>query len=336
MSKKNIFIIAEAGVNHNGSLKIAKKLIKVASNAGANAIKFQTFKAKNITSKYSIKAKYQKINDRKNINQLEMLKKLEMSKKMHLECIRECKKRNIKFMSSCFDLEGASFLKKLRVDVFKIPSGEINNLLLLKLVGSFKKKVILSTGMSNLNEIRKAINILVKSGTKKNNITVLHCNTEYPSPFKDLNLNAINFLKEKLKISIGYSDHSLGVEVPIAVAALGSTVIEKHFTLSRKLKGPDHTCSLEPNELSFMIKSIRNVENALGVKKKLITNSEKKNLRIVRKSICAKTKIKKGEKFSLNNLITLRPGNGISPMRILTIIGKKSKYNFKENQQIKL
>ena len=265
-----------------------------------------------------------------------MLKKLEMSNRMHLECLKECRKKNIKFMSSCFDLEGASFLNKLKVDIFKIPSGEINNLLLLRLVGSFKKKVILSTGMSNLSEIKKAISILINSGTKKKNITILHCNTEYPSPFKDLNLNAINFLKKKLKINVGYSDHSLGIEVPIAVTALGSDIIEKHFTLNRKLKGPDHKCSIEPTELYLMVKSIRNIEIALGVKKKLVSNSEKNNLKIIRKSICAKTKIQKGEKFSLKNLICLRPGNGISPMKILNIVGKKSKYNFKEKQQIKL
>ena len=331
-----MFIIAEAGVNHNGNLNVAKKLIKTASEAGADAIKFQTFKAENITSKYSIKAKYQKINEQESSNQFEMLKKLEMSNRMHLECLKECRKKNIKFMSSCFDLEGASFLNKLKVDIFKIPSGEINNLLLLRLVGSFKKKVILSTGMSNLSEIKKAISILINSGTKKKNITILHCNTEYPSPFKDLNLNAINFLKKKLKINVGYSDHSLGIEVPIAVTALGSDIIEKHFTLNRKLKGPDHKCSIEPTELYLMVKSIRNIEIALGVKKKLVSNSEKNNLKIIRKSICAKTKIQKGEKFSLKNLICLRPGNGISPMKILNIVGKKSKYNFKEKQQIKL
>ena len=336
MSKKKVFIIAEAGVNHNGNLNVAKKLIKKASEAGADAIKFQTFKAENITSKYSIKAKYQKINEQESSNQFEMLKKLEMSNRMHLECLKECRKKNIKFMSSCFDLEGASFLNKLKVDIFKIPSGEINNLLLLRLVGSFKKKVILSTGMSNLSEIKKAISILINSGTKKKNITILHCNTEYPSPFKDLNLNAINFLKKKLKINVGYSDHSLGIEVPIAVTALGSDIIEKHFTLNRKLKGPDHKCSIEPTELYLMVKSIRNIEIALGVKKKLVSNSEKNNLKIIRKSICAKTKIQKGEKFSLKNLICLRPGNGISPMKILNIVGKKSKYNFKEKQQIKL
>lgn len=336
MSKKKVFIIAEAGVNHNGNLNVAKKLIKTASEAGADAIKFQTFKAENITSKYSIKAKYQKINEQESSNQFEMLKKLEMSNRMHLECLKECRKKNIQFMSSCFDLEGASFLNKLKVDIFKIPSGEINNLLLLRLVGSFKKKVILSTGMSNLSEIKKAISILINSGTKKKNITILHCNTEYPSPFKDLNLNAINFLKKKLKINVGYSDHSLGIEVPIAVTALGSDIIEKHFTLNRKLKGPDHKCSIEPTELYLMVKSIRNIEIALGVKKKLVSNSEKNNLKIIRKSICAKTKIQKGEKFSLKNLICLRPGNGISPMKILNIVGKKSKYNFKEKQQIKL
>ena len=336
MSKKKVFIIAEAGVNHNGNLNVAKKLIKTASEAGADAIKFQTFKAENITSKYSIKAKYQKINEQESSNQFEMLKKLEMSNRMHLECLKECRKKNIKFMSSCFDLEGASFLNKLKVDIFKIPSGEINNLLLLRLVGSFKEKVILSTGMSNLSEIKKAISILINSGTKKKNITILHCNTEYPSPFKDLNLNAINFLKKKLKINVGYSDHSLGIEVPIAVTALGSDIIEKHFTLNRKLKGPDHKCSIEPTELYLMVKSIRNIEIALGVKKKLVSNSEKNNLKIIRKSICAKTKIQKGEKFSLKNLICLRPGNGISPMKILNIVGKKSKYNFKEKQQIKL
>ncbi len=335
MKTKKIFIIAEAGVNHNGNIKIAKKLIREASKSGVDAIKFQTFQASNLATKNAKKAKYQISKLDKDKKQYQMLKELELTKKMHFECIKECKKNNILFMSSAFDIKSFDFLLKLNLNIYKIPSGEITNLLLLKSIGQSKKKIILSTGMSNLAEIKDAIKILLKSGTPKKNITVLHCNTEYPSPFKDLNLKGISFLRDKLKLDIGYSDHSIGIEVPIAVAALGATIIEKHFTLNKKMKGPDHSTSLEPDELKTMVKKIRNIEISMGQYNKIVSTSEKKNIKIVRKSIYASQQIKKNEIFSYKNLIALRPNLGISPMKIDNLIGKKSKYNFKKDQLIK-
>ena len=336
MKKEKTFIIAEAGVNHNGSIKIAKELIRKAANCGADAIKFQTFLAKNLSTKNAIKAKYQILKKHKKETQFDMLKNLELSKKMHEICIEECKKNNITFLSSAFDIESLDYLNKINQHIFKIPSGEITNLPYLRYLGKLKKKVIISSGMANVKEIGNALNILIKNGTKKKNIILLHCNSEYPSPFKDLNLNAMNFLKKKFNISVGYSDHSIGIEVPIAVTALGAKVIEKHFTLNKKLEGPDHKISIEPNELLKMVKSIRNIEIAMGKSKKFITKSEKKNIKIVRKSIYASKSIKKGEVFSFNNLIMLRPNYGISPMKFDKIIGKKSKYNFKEGQLIRI
>jgi N,N'-diacetyllegionaminate synthase len=336
MKTKKIFIIAEAGVNHNGNIKIAKKLIREASKSGVDAIKFQTFQTSNLATKNAKKAKYQISKLDKDKKQYQMLKELELTKKMHFECIKECKKNNILFMSSAFDIKSFDFLLKLNLKIHKIPSGEITNLPLLKSIGQSRKKIILSTGMSNLAEIKDAIKILLKSGTSKKNITVLHCNTEYPSPFKDLNLKGISFLRDKLKLDIGYSDHSIGIEVPIAVAALGATIIEKHFTLNKKMKGPDHSTSLEPNELKTMVKKIRNIEIAMGKYNKIVSTSEKKNIKIVRKSIYASQQIKKNEIFSYKNLIALRPNYGISPMKFDKIIGKKSKYNFKEGQLIRI
>ena len=336
MKKEKIFIIAEAGVNHNGSIKIAKELIRKAANCGADAIKFQTFLAENLSTKNAIKAKYQILKKHKKETQFDMLKNLELSKKMHEICIKECKKNNITFLSSAFDIESLDYLNKINQNIFKIPSGEITNLPYLRHLGKLKKKVIISSGMSNVKEIGNALNVLIKNGTKKKNIILLHCNSEYPSPFKDLNLNAMNFLKKKFNIRVGYSDHSIGIEVPIAVTALGAKVIEKHFTLNKKLEGPDHKISIEPNELLKMVKSIRNIEIAMGKSKKFITKSEKKNIKIVRKSIYASKSIKKGEVFSFKNLIMLRPNYGISPMKFDKIIGKKSKYNFKEGQLIRI
>jgi len=336
MKKKKIFIIAEAGVNHNGKIKFAKNLIKEAAKSGADAVKFQTFKADTLVTKKAKKAKYQISKHDKNKKQYQMLKQLELTKKMHLECIKECKKNNILFMSSPFDIESANFLIKLKVNVFKIPSGEITNLPLLRFLGKLNKKLILSTGMSTIKEIKDAIRVLIKSGTKRNKLTVLHCNSEYPSPFKDLNLNAIKYMRDKLKLDIGYSDHSIGIEVPIAVAALGATIIEKHFTLNKKMFGPDHSTSIEPHELKIMVDKIRNIEIAMGKFKKIVTNSEKKNIKIVRKSIYAACEIQKNQFFSSKNLQILRPYIGISPMKIDTLIGKKSKFNFKKGQLIKI
>jgi N,N'-diacetyllegionaminate synthase len=324
----SVFIIAEAGVNHNGSIKIAKKLINLASEAGADAIKFQTFKAENIAIQNSKKANYQKNTTSKKESQYKMLKKLELSKETHQELIRYSKKKKIQFLSSPFDHDSIQLLNDLDLKIFKIPSGEITNFPYLKHVGKLKKKIILSTGMANISEIRKALNILINSGTKKSNIIVLHSNTEYPTPMRDVNLNAMITIRNLFKVVVGYSDHTLGVEVDIAAVALGAKCIEKHFTLDRNMRGPDHKASLEPKELKYMIRSIRNVELALGDGTKKPTKSEKKNIKIVRKSIVAKTKIKKGERFSKKNIAIKRPGTGMSPMKWEKILGTKAIKNY--------
>ncbi len=324
----SVFIIAEAGVNHNGSIKIAKKLINLASEAGADAIKFQTFKAENIAIKNSEKANYQKNTTSKKESQYKMLKKLELTKETHQELIRYSKKKKIQFLSSPFDHESIQLLNDLGLKIFKIPSGEITNFPYLKHVGKLKKKIILSTGMANILEIRKALNILINSGTKKSNIIVLHANTEYPTPMEDVNLNAMITIRNLFKVAVGYSDHTLGVEVDIAAVALGAKCIEKHFTLNRNMRGPDHKASLEPKELKYMVRSIRNIEIALGDGTKKPTKSEKKNIKIVRKSIVAKTKIKKGERLSKKNITIKRPGTGMSPMKWEKILGTKAIKNY--------
>ena len=328
MKKNKIIIIAEAGINHNGKLSLAKKLVDEAVKAKVDFVKFQTFKAKNIVTKNTIKASYQKKYGNKNQSQYEMLSRLQLSYNDQIKLFKYCKLRKIKFLSTPFDIESFNFLKKLKLSLFKIPSGEITNVPLLKAIGSENKKIILSTGMSTIYEIKKAIDILVSSGTKKNNITVLHCTTEYPAPYNELNLNAIKTLQKKFGIKVGYSDHSKGIEVPVAAVALGAKVIEKHFTLDKKFKGPDHAASLEPNELSQMVKSIRNIENALGSSKKSVTRSEKINLKVVRKFIVASKLINKGDKFSYDNLTTKRSGRGIPASRWDNLIGKKSKKKY--------
>ena len=314
----------------------AKKLIKKAAEAGADYVKFQIYKAENLVTKNAQKAKYQKINSKKKENQFEMLKRFELSIKDFKILKKICKDNKIKFLCSSFDIESTKSLLKLGTNIFKIPSGEITNLPYLKFIGGLKKKVILSTGMSSYKEILDAIKILTNNGTKKKNITLLHCNSEYPTPYKDVNLLAMQSIKKKFGTKIGLSDHSLGIEVPIAAVALGARVIEKHFTLNKNSPGPDHKSSINFLELKKMIKSIRNIEKSLGdgIKKK--SKSEKKNINIVRKSIVAKVKISKGEKFSYKNLTTKRPGNGLSPMKIENIIGKKAKKNFFKDQQIYL
>lgn len=328
MIKKKTFIIAEAGVNHNGSLKTAKKLIYNAKIIGADAIKFQTFKAENLSTKNSPKANYQKKLIHKNETQFKMLKKLELSKKMHYKCIEYCKKVKITFLSSAFDLESLDFLKKIKIPIFKVPSGELTNYLYLKRLGSFNKKIYLSTGMSNLKEIDQAIKTLIKFGTPKKKISLLHCNTEYPTPFKDANLKSIITLKKKFNLEVGYSDHTESIEASLAAVALGASIIEKHFTLDRKMYGPDHLTSLETNEFEQLIKKIRNIETSLGNGIKRASKSEKKNLKIVRKSIVASKKINKGEKFNYENLTVKRPGTGINPMNISKIVGKVAKKKF--------
>ena len=322
------FIIAEAGVNHNGSLKSAKKLIDIASKAGADAIKFQTFKASNLVTKYAQKAKYQKLNSKNKETQFRMLKKLELSEEFHKKLISYCRYKKIIFLSSPFDQESIELLKKLGLKIIKIPSGEITNLPYLRQVGKLNKKIILSTGMSNMNEIKTAMKILIKSGTKKKNITVMHANTEYPTPMEDVNLLAMLKIGKDLNVKFGYSDHTLGIEVDIAAVALGAKCLEKHFTLNKNMKGPDHKASLEPNELVEMIKAVRNIEKALGTGIKKPSSSEIKNLKIVRKSIVAKIKIKKGEIIGEHNITAKRPGGGISPMNWDDIIGTIAKKDY--------
>ncbi|MDC0393506.1 N-acetylneuraminate synthase [Candidatus Pelagibacter sp.] len=329
-----VFIIAEAGVNHNGSIELAKKLIDAAADSGADAVKFQTFKAQNLATKYAKKAKYQKNLTKQNESQYKMLKKLELNKQMHLELINYCASRKIKFLSSPFDHESIELLNELDLDIFKIPSGEITNLPYLRHIGKLKKKIILSTGMSNMAEVKIALDILINSGTKKNNLTVLHANTEYPTPMEDVNLKAMVSIGKELGVNFGYSDHTLGIEVDIAAVAMGAKCIEKHFTLNCNMEGPDHKASLEPKKLKEMVKAIRNIEKALGSNIKKPSKSELPNIQIARKSIVARTKIKKGDVLNENNITVKRPGGGISPMNWDNVLKTRAKKNYKEDEQI--
>jgi len=331
---KKVFVIAEAGVNHNGSTNLAKKLIDVAIDAGVDAVKFQTFKAQNLATKYANKANYQKNLTSLKESQFEMLKKLELSKEIHLNLINYCKSKDIEFLSSPFDLESIDLLNDLGLKMFKIPSGEITNFPYLKYLGKLNKKIILSTGMSNMDEVKSALGILIHSGTKRNNITILHANTEYPTPMKDVNLRAMVSMGNKLNTKFGYSDHTLGIEVDIAAVAMGATCIEKHFTLDRNMEGPDHKASLEPDELKEMVRAIRNIELALGDGIKKPSQSELPNIKIARKSIVAKIKIKKGDILNANNLTIKRPGGGISPMNWDKIMNTKATKNYKEDELI--
>ena len=326
------FIIAEAGVNHNGDIEIAKKMIDAASVAGADAVKFQTFKAERIVSINAPKAEYQIENTNNTESQYQMLKKLEIDKETHLELMEYCKEKNIMFLSTPFDIDSVRMLMELGIEIIKIPSGEITNLPYLREVAKQKKKVILSTGMSNMQEVKDAVGILRQNGTE--DITVLHCNTQYPTPMEDVNLRAMISMGKELELPVGYSDHTQGIEVPIAAVAMGATVIEKHFTLDKTMEGPDHKASLEPEELRKMVKSIRNIEKALGDGIKTISESEKDNLSIVRKSIVASCRIEKGELFTEKNLTVKRPGNGISPMKWDEIIGKVSDKTYEVDEVI--
>lgn len=331
---KKTLIIAEAGVNHNGRLDLAKKMIEVAADCGADFVKFQSFVAQNCVSIKAKKAKYQLENTGNNESQLEMIKKLELDKKAHKELIAHARKCKIGFLSTPFDLDSIKLLDELKLELFKIPSGEITNLPYLKAIARLNKKIILSTGMANLGEIEAALNILCKYGSKRSNITLLHCNTEYPTPFKDVNLKAMQSLKEAFKLDVGYSDHTLGIHISLAAVALGAKVIEKHFTLDKTLQGPDHKASLEPNELKTLCKNIRELELAFGDGVKKPSKSEKKNIFVVRKSLVAKTEIKKGTKFSVENLTTKRPGKGISAMKYDEFLGKIAKKNYKSDDLI--
>jgi N,N'-diacetyllegionaminate synthase len=336
MMKNKTFIIAEAGVNHNGSIEIAKKMIEVAKECGADAIKFQTFKAEKVISRYAPKAEYQKQTTGEPDSQLEMVKKLELSFDDFVALKEYCDKLNIMFLSTPFDFESIDFLNDLGLKIFKIPSGEITNLPYLEKIGKLGKNVILSTGMADLGEIEDALDILISCGTKKENITVLHCNTEYPTPYEDVNLLAMLTIKEAFKVKVGYSDHTLGIEIPIAAVALGASVIEKHFTLDKNMEGPDHKASLEPYELKAMIDAIRNIEKALGNGIKKPSKSELKSKDIVRKSIVARREIKKGEIFTEDNITVKRPGTGISPMRWYEVLGKVAPKDYKEDELIEI
>ncbi len=331
--KIKTIIIAEAGVNHNGNFKLAKKLIYKAKSAGADIVKFQVFKTEDLTTKQASVAQYQKKTKFK--KQHFMLEKLELSEKNFVKLNNLCKKLKIEFCASFFNSENLQLIKKLNMKTIKIPSGEITNYFLLREIAKFNKKVILSTGMSTSKDIGKAINVLKKFGTKKNNITILHCNTEYPSPIEDINLLAMKALKKKFNVNVGYSDHSLSSEVPVSAVAIGATVIEKHLTLNNNLPGPDHKSSLNPKEFANMVKSIRNTEKILGKEKKIITKSEKKNIKNCRQYLVAKKYINKNEIFSFKNLTCKRTGrNGISPMDINKIIYKKSKKAYRKDEKI--
>lgn len=332
----NTIVIAEAGVNHNGSMELARKLIYTAADAGADYIKFQTFNTEKLVLKEARQAEYQKMNMGNEISQYEMLKKLELNAEMHFELIETCKKSGIAFLSTAFDMDSMDLLVRLDLPVWKIPSGEITNLPFLKRIGALGKPVFLSTGMATMREIEDAIKILMIEGTERDKITVLHCTSEYPAPLSEINLKAMISIGETFNVRFGYSDHSEGIEVPLAAVALGASVIEKHFTLNRNMEGPDHKASLEPDELKRMIKGIRNIEIALGDGIKIPTPSEIKNAILVRKSVVAARDIRKGELFSSDNLTVKRPGNGVSPMLWDTLIGIRAKRDYHINEQIEL
>lgn len=334
--KNHTFIIAEAGVNHNGCTKTALKLIDYAVNSGADAIKFQTFKADSLVTSYAKKAEYQKQINKHDDNQYEMIKRLELNYSDHITLSQYAFEKKIEFLSTPFDLESIDLLLELGLEKFKIPSGEITNLPYLEKIGQLNKEIILSTGMSTLKEIEQAINVLISSGSQKENLTVLHCNTEYPTPLIDVNLKAMVNIGNTLNVNFGYSDHTLGIHVPVAAVSMGAKIIEKHFTCDKNMEGPDHKASVSPKELNEMVKLIRNTEIALGKSIKEPTASETKNIKIARKSIVAKTSIKKGENFSLNNLTTKRPGDGISPMKWHDILKLVAKKDFKKDDLIEI
>ena len=332
--KKRILIIAESGVNHNGDIALAKRLIDVAAEAGADLVKFQTFSADRLATKQAKKADYQNTVTGNAETQHEMLSRLELRPQMHSELIAYCDSRNIEFFSTGFDVESVDFLVGLGMSFFKIPSGEITNLPFLRHIGKFGKSVILSTGMSTLGDIEAAIDVLEKAGTPRALITVLHCTTEYPTPMAEVNLQAMQSIKTAFGVEVGYSDHTAGIEVSIAAAALGASVIEKHFTLDKNLPGPDHKASLEPDELKAMVSAIRNIEVAMGDGVKRLTSSEERNKHVARKSLVASKAIKAGELFTPENITTKRPGTGISPMSWDAVIGCKAIRDFEVDELI--
>ena len=334
-NKKNqTLIIAEVGVNHNGDLNKAKQLVDIAAKAGADLVKFQTFNAKRLVTVTAPKAEYQSRNTDKSLSQHDMLKQLEMSPKMHAVLKAYCVEKGVEFFSSGFDLQSINYLVSLGANRFKIPSGEINDLPYLRKIGSFDMPVILSTGMATLGEIEAALDVLECAGTSRRKITILHCNTAYPTPMQDVNLLAMCSIRDAFGVNVGYSDHTLGIEVPIAAVALGAKVIEKHLTLSRNQPGPDHKSSLEPQEFKSMVSSIRNIEKALGDGIKRPSLSEIKNINIVRKSLVASKHINVGEKFTSENVTTKRAGKGISPMRFDEVVGQKALRSFNPDELI--
>ena len=334
---KRTLIIAEAGVNHNGDIAKAKALIDKGAEAGVDFVKFQTFKAGNLVTKQAKRAAYQDKNTQDNDSQYEMLKKLELSQAVHQELIDYCAQKGVQFLSTGFDFESLEFLAGLGITIAKIPSGEITNLPYLRKIATLFPEVILSTGMATITEIKDAVKVLTDNGISKDKITILHCNTEYPTPMEDVNLKAMLHIQRELGVPVGYSDHTLRIEVPIAAVALGATVIEKHFTLDKTLPGPDHKASLEPEELKAMVMAIRNIEKAIGGSGlKEVSKSEAKNKPIARKSIVATKTIKKGDLFSVENLTVKRPGTGISPMQWDNVIGKTAKKDFEEDDLIEL
>ncbi|MCO4293110.1 N-acetylneuraminate synthase [Solitalea sp. MAHUQ-68] len=334
-TKNKVLIIAEAGVNHNGDINLAKKLIDVASDAGVDYVKFQTFKAEKLVSKSAKKAEYQERNiGDGDDSQFNMLKSLELDEATHHELIDYCNQKGIRFLSTAFDLESVDLLNKLGIDLYKVPSGEITNYPYLKKIGSMGNPVIVSTGMADMKEIADALNALKEAGTSQEQITVLHCNTEYPTPMPDVNLLAMKSIQQEFGIKVGYSDHTLGIEVPIAAVALGAICIEKHFTLDRNMEGPDHKASLEPNELKSMVTAIRNIEAALGNGVKHASVSEMKNKDVARKSIHLAKDLSIGHILAEVDLIMKRPGNGISPMELPNIIGLKIKRNLEEDSML--
>lgn len=332
----SVLIIAEAGVNHNGDLNLARRLIDVAAEAGADLVKFQTFSAGRLVTACASKAEYQARNDGVGESQYAMLRRLELPPEAHHELIAHCTERGVGFFSTGFDLESLDFLVSLGLDKFKIPSGELNNLPYLRHVGRYGKDVILSTGMATMGDIEAAIDALEKAGTPRSRITVLHCTTEYPTPMGEVNLRAMQSIGKAFGVAVGYSDHTAGIEVAIAATALGARVIEKHFTLDRNLPGPDHKASLEPDELQAMIRAIRNIETALGDGVKRLTPSEAKNRQVARKSLVAALPIKSGEVFRADHLAAKRPGSGISPMQWDDIIGRIARRDYAVDELIEL
>ena len=330
----HVCIIAEAGVNHNGKFELAKNMVEAAKEAGADYIKFQTFIPKKLVSKYAPKANYQKKNTGDCDSQLEMLEKLMLTNDNFYKLKEYCDEIGIGFISTPFDLESIEFLENFNMDFWKVPSGEITNLPYLESIAKTKRKVILSTGMCGMDDIHAAVKVLENNGS--GDITLLHCNTQYPTPHEHVNLLAMNTIKKETGKQIGYSDHTLGIEVPIAAVAMGAMVVEKHFTLDKNMEGPDHQASLEPYELKAMVLAIRNIEKALGDGIKQPSTSEKENMHIARKSIVAATNIKEGEILTVKNLAVKRPGNGITPMKWYDVVGKRAIRDFKEDELIEL